>query len=277
MEIIIYIAIAITGVVFGSFFTLAVYRIPRKENIVYVRSHCTTCGHKLNFWDLIPVFSYIFLGGKCRYCGEKIRIRYLLLEVFSGIVFLTLALTNGLEDIIYLVFAYLFMAGMFIIAGIDKENYKIPNGVIIYEFCVAIAYFVFNTVMYFEMNKVQDVSFNDTLWNAITYMSDKIIGAILIPLILFVINKLIEALLKDKEKAPIGYGDIKYLSVIGLMFGFSVQILGIALSSIIGFIGFLIHKYKEIPWGYYLSIATIIVLIISPYIQDLLELIKVWG
>ena len=277
MEIIIYIAIAITGVVFGSFFTLAVYRIPRKENIVYVRSHCTTCGHKLNFWDLIPVFSYIFLGGKCRYCGEKIRIRYLLLEVFSGIVFLTLALTNGLEDIIYLVFAYLFMAGMFIIAGIDKENYKIPNGVIIYEFCVAITYFVFNTVMYFGMNKVQDVSFNDTLWNAITYMSDKIIGAILIPLILFVINKLIEALLKDKEKAPIGYGDIKYLSVIGLMFGFSVQILGIALSSIIGFIGFLIHKYKEIPWGYYLSIATIIVLIISPYIQDLLELIKVWG
>lgn len=277
MEIIIYIAIAITGVVFGSFFTLAVYRIPRKENIVYVRSHCTTCGHKLNFWDLIPVFSYIFLGGKCRYCGEKIRIRYLLLEVFSGIVFLTLALTNGLENIIYLVFAYLFMAGMFIIAGIDKENYKIPNGVIIYEFCVAIAYFVFNAVMYFEMNKVQDVSFNDTLWNAITHMSDKIIGAILIPLILFVINKLIEALLKDKEKSPIGYGDIKYLSVIGLMFGFSVQILGIALSSIIGFIGFLIHKYKEIPWGYYLSIATIIVLIISPYIQDLLELIKVWG
>ena len=277
MEIIIYIAIAITGVVFGSFFTLAVYRIPRKENIVYVRSHCTTCGHKLNFCDLIPVFSYIFLGGKCRYCGEKIRIRYLLLEVFSGIVFLTLALTNGLENIIYLVFAYLFMAGMFIIAGIDKENYKIPNGVIIYEFCVAIAYFVFNTVMYFGMNKVQDVSFNDTLWNAITHMSDKIIGAILIPLILFVINKLIEALLKDKEKSPIGYGDIKYLSVIGLMFGFSVQILGIALSSIIGFIGFLIHKYKEIPWGYYLSIATIIVLIISPYIQDLLELIKVWG
>ena len=169
------------------------------------------------------------------------------------------------------------MSCILLYTGIDKENYNIPNGVIIYEFCVAIAYFVFNTVMYFGMNKVQDVSFNDTLWNAITYMSDKIIGAILIPLILFVINKLIEALLKDKEKSPIGYGDIKYLSVIGLMFGFSVQILGIALSSIIGFIGFLIHKYKEIPWGYYLSIATIIVLIISPYIQDLLELIKVWG
>lgn len=277
MEIIIYIAIAITGVVFGSFFTLAVYRIPRKENIVYVRSHCTTCGHKLNFWDLIPVFSYIFLGGKCRYCGEKIRIRYLLLEVFSGIVFLTLALTNGLEDIIYLIFVYLFMAGMFIIAGIDKENYKIPNGVIIYEFCIALAYFILDIVSLFYSTITLDSVTNTALWNVIIYLSDKIIGAILIPLILLIINKLIEALLKDKEKSPIGYGDIKYLSVIGLMFGFPVQILGIVLSSIIGFIGFLIHKYKEIPWGYYLSIATIIVLIISPYIQDLLELIKVWG
>lgn len=273
MEIIIYIAIAVTGIVFGSFFTLAVYRIPRKENIVYVRSHCTTCGHKLNFWDLIPVFSYIFLGGKCRYCGEKIRPRYLILEIFSGFVFLTLALTTGLQNIVYLIFAYLFMAGMFIIAGIDKENYKIPNGVIIYELCIAIVYFVFNLVSYCMTNSLDGLAVKDILF----YVSDKIIGAILIPLILLVINKLIEALLKDKEKSPIGYGDIKYLSVIGLMFGFSVQILGIALSSIIGFIGILIHKYKEIPWGYYLSIATIVVLIISPYIQDLLELIKVWG
>ena len=116
MEIILYIAFFLTGTVFGSFFTLAVYRIPRKENIVYGRSHCTSCGHKLSFIDLIPILSYIFLGGKCRYCGEKIRIRYLLLEVFSGIVFLLVALTHGLTNIIELCLIYLFIAGMFIIA-----------------------------------------------------------------------------------------------------------------------------------------------------------------
>ena len=276
MEIIIYIAIAITGVVFGSFFTLAVYRIPRKENIVYVRSHCTTCGHKLNFWDLIPVFSYIFLGGKCRYCGEKIRARYLLLEIFSGLVFLTLALTTGLQNIIYLIFAYLFMAGMFIIAGIDKENYKIPNGVIIYELCIAIIYFIFSVILYYKTN-MQLADFALTISSVVTHMSDKILGAVLIPLILLIINKLVEKLQKSKDDSPIGYGDIKYLSVIGLMFGFSVQILAIVLSSLIGLIGFIIHKYKEIPWGYYLSIATIVVLIISPYIKELLDLIKVWG
>ena len=104
IELIIYIAIFITGIMFGSFFTLAVYRIPRKENITYVRSHCTSCNHKLGFLDLIPIFSYIFLGGKCRYCGEKIRIRYLLLEIFSGLVFLSVALTSGIHNIIYLCF-----------------------------------------------------------------------------------------------------------------------------------------------------------------------------
>ena len=134
MDLIIYISIFITGTVFGSFFTLAVYRIPRKEDIVYVRSHCTSCNHELGFFDLIPIFSYIFLGGRCRYCKEKIRIRYLLLEVFSGLVFLAIALTrNVIDNIVDLSFIYLFIAGMFIIAGIDKENYTIPNGLCLYE------------------------------------------------------------------------------------------------------------------------------------------------
>lgn len=256
--IIIYTAIFITGIVFGSFFTLAVYRIPRKENITYVRSHCTTCDHKLGFWDLIPVFSYIFLGGKCRYCKEKIRIRYLLLEIFSGTVFLLLALTNGVNNIINLCFIYLFMAGMFIIAGIDKEKFEIPNGVCIYELCIAIAYIIYNIII------KQSII-------------DNIIGMIAIPLILFILDKLVFALKKDENKIPIGYGDIKYLSVIGLMFGFSIQIISIVLSSFIMLVGLLIHKYKEIPWGYYLTIATIVILILSPYMSDIINLIKVGG
>lgn len=258
IELIIYIAIFISGIMFGSFFTLAVYRIPRKENITYVRSHCTSCNHKLGFLDLIPIFSYIFLGGKCRYCGEKIRIRYLLLEVFSGIVFLSVALTAGLQNIPYLCFVYLFMAGMFIIAGIDKENLIIPNGVCIYELCIALAYIIFKLI------------FKESI-------VDNLCGAIIVPVILFVLDKLIFKLSKDEKKIPIGFGDIKYLSLIGLMFGFSIQILSIVLSSLIMAIGIIIHKYKEIPWGYYLTISTIIVLIVSPYLKPLIDLIKIWS
>lgn len=256
MDLIIYTAIFLTGIVFGSFFTLAVYRIPRKENITYVRSHCTSCNHKLDFWDLIPVLSYIFLGGKCRYCGEKIRIRYLLLEVFSGLVFLLVAITHGITSIIDLCFIYLFMAGMFIIAGIDKENYTIPNSVCIYEFGIAVAYLIYNIII------------EKSILN-------NIIGALLIPIIFYIIDMLIYWLIKDKNKMPIGFGDLKYLALIGLMFGFPIQILSIVLSSIITLCGVLIHRHKEIPWGYYLTISTIVILILSPYLQELIDLIQI--
>ena len=87
MDYILYLLIFCMGTVFGSFFTLAVYRIPLRQDITHTRSYCPNCNHKLSFWDMIPIFSYIFLGGKCRYCKKEIRIRYLLLEVLSGVVF----------------------------------------------------------------------------------------------------------------------------------------------------------------------------------------------
>ena len=93
MELIIYFLIFIMGSFFGSFFTLAVYRIPLKQDIIHKHSYCPNCNHKLGTFDLIPIFSYIFLKGKCRYCNTKIRPRYFLLEIFSGTIFLLLALS----------------------------------------------------------------------------------------------------------------------------------------------------------------------------------------
>lgn len=255
MEAIIYVAIFLTGTVFGSFFTLAVYRIPRKENIVYGRSHCTSCNHRLGFWDLIPIFSYIFLGGKCRYCGEKIRIRYLLLEVFSGLVFLTMAFTHGVQNIVELCFIYLFIAGMFIIAGIDKERYEIPNSLCIYEFVIALFHLVY---VYFFKNFDYEV----------------VLGSFVIPTIFLIIDVLFYFLYKDNSKIPIGYGDIKYLLMIGLMFGYPTQIISIVLSLLISLLGLIIHKYKEIPWGYYLTISTVLVVIAEPYITRVCELLQ---
>ena len=78
----------IIGTLFGSFFSLANYRIPRKKDIVFTRSFCPKCKHNLGFFDLIPVLSFVFQGGKCRYCRDKISIRYPLLEISSGIMFL---------------------------------------------------------------------------------------------------------------------------------------------------------------------------------------------
>lgn len=150
MSTILYIYIFLIGITFGSFFTLATYRIPKREDIIHTRSYCPKCKHKLSFWDMIPVFSYIFLKGKCRYCKEKIHPRYILLEIFSGIVFVLFALSIKLNiynltvsNITYFVFGLLYIAGLFIISGIDKEKFKIQNEVVLYLIIVEAIYIIY--------------------------------------------------------------------------------------------------------------------------------------
>lgn len=154
MEAIIYLYIFLIGTVFGSFFTLAVYRIPLGKDITHTRSYCPNCNHKLSFLDMIPIFSYIFLGGKCRYCHKKIRIRYLLLEVLSGVVFTLFAVSINfniynmeISKIIYCICGLLYIAGLFIIAGIDKEKMQIRNGVLLYTIIVEAAYIIYLYVL----------------------------------------------------------------------------------------------------------------------------------
>ena len=82
----VFFCVFVIGIFFGSFSTLAVYRIPRKIDITHERSFCPNCGHRLGFLDLFPLLSFLVLGGKCRYCKEKISIRYFLIELLFGII-----------------------------------------------------------------------------------------------------------------------------------------------------------------------------------------------
>lgn len=145
-----YILIFIIGTLFGSFSTLAVYRIPRHEDITHKHSYCPHCNHKLLFLDMVPILSYIFLGGKCRYCKRKIRIRYLLLEILTGLIFLLFAMSLNINigtiekgKIVYLIFGILYLVGMIIIAGIDKENIKISKPILVYEIVILSAYMIY--------------------------------------------------------------------------------------------------------------------------------------
>ena len=146
MDYILYMLIFFMGTLFGSFFSLAVYRIPIKQDILHTRSYCPKCNHRLSFLDMIPILSYTFLGGKCRYCKEKIRPRYILLEILSGVVFVLFALSiktslltiNG-QLLTYLIIGLLYISTLFIIGGIDKEKIKIEKPVLLFGFiCVAI-------------------------------------------------------------------------------------------------------------------------------------------
>lgn len=150
MEIFFYIIIFIMGITFGSFYTLAVYRIPKGEDITHTHSYCPNCNHKLNIIDLIPVFSYIFIGGKCRYCKKKIRPRYLILETISGLFFMVIAYLMGLSiynlqinKIIEFAFLILYFTFIILIAGIDKEYRKINKSVLVYGIIISVMYMVY--------------------------------------------------------------------------------------------------------------------------------------
>lgn len=150
MEIFFYILIFIIGSLFGSFYTLAVYRIPKRQDITHTHSYCPNCNHKLGILDLFPIFSYIFLLGRCRYCKEKIRIRYLVLEILSGLLFviisylINLNLENlSIHKIIEFSFLVLYLTFIILMAGIDKENRKIEKSVVVYGIVISIIYMVY--------------------------------------------------------------------------------------------------------------------------------------
>lgn len=150
MNIFLYAIIFIIGTVFGSFYTLAVYRIPRNIDIIKKHSYCPNCNHKLGFFELIPILSYICLGGKCKHCKQKIRPRYLILEILGGVVFVLFALIFNIsienltkENIIIYVFTVLYLTELILISGIDKEYNKINKNVLAYGIIISILYMIY--------------------------------------------------------------------------------------------------------------------------------------
>lgn len=161
MQIFFVIMMFIMGTVFGSFLTLAVYRIPLNKNITYERSFCPKCNHRLEFIDLIPVLSYISLKGKCRYCGEKVRIRYLLLEVLSGIIFVLAFLSLNFsvfniefDKIVYFIAFVMFFITVCLLSGIDKEYINIDKRVLLFGLIMQSAYELY---LYFWAEKISAV------------------------------------------------------------------------------------------------------------------------
>lgn len=239
--------IFLIGIFFGSFFTLAVYRIPKKEDILIKHSYCPNCHHKLGLLDLFPIFSYLFLKGKCRYCHHKIRPRYFILECLTGVTFVLIAISlryhyleMNLDQILYLVISLLYVSVLFIIAGIDKENVDINQPTVYVGLLIEVSYIIYLCI--FRKFNIYQYVIYVILWMLI--------------LILSIITK--------KR-----YGQEKYyvklllLSLLMSIFGGTyLYFLTIAIS----FIPILIHqsidKNKKVPIGFYLCTTNIIIMIL---------------
>lgn len=198
-----YLIIFLYGIIIGSFLNVCIYRIPKKENIVKVRSHCMKCNHQLQWYELIPLFSYLFLGGKCRKCKTKLSTQYPLIEGTNGVLYVFIFMINGfnVDSLLYC----LLTSALLVLSVIDFRTFEIPVG---------INYFIF------ALGVVRTaVNYSDWL--------NHVIGFFAVSAVLWLI------ILVSGGKA-LGGGDMKLMATCGLFLGWKEIILAFLLGCIIG-------------------------------------------
>lgn len=191
------------GIVIGSFLNVCIYRIPKGEDIVKVNSHCMTCGYQLKWYDFIPIFSYIFLGGKCRKCKTKLSCQYPIIEAVNGFLYVLIFAVNGLniESGIYSLMA----SALLVLSVIDFRTYEIPFGINIFIFVLAVIHMILD----------------------LKHWSSYAIG-------FFSVSAFLYLLYLCSHGKAIGGGDIKLMAATGMMLGWKKILLAFVLGCIIG-------------------------------------------
>ena len=216
----------------GSFLNCLVCRLHKKEDFLVKRSYCPYCKHTLSWKDLIPVLSFLLLKGKCRYCGQRISLQYILAELTTGILFV-LALT---QHSYFLLLAFSFL----VIIIYDFKYYIIPDKVIFPAIAI--------TFLYQLVSNFQSI---DIFYSAVI----SALAAAGFFLSIFLISR----------GRWIGFGDVKLALFMGLLLNFPGILVAMFFSffigAIIGTVLIALNKKglkSEVPFGPFLMIGTLI-------------------
>lgn len=229
------------GCCLGSFYNVVIYRLPLNQSLAYPGSRCPGCGNEIRWYDNIPVFSYLFLGGKCRNCKASISVRYPIVEILTGIIALMLYRRYGLHPQFGIEFV--FFSLLLIIAFIDLDTQIIPN-------VLSLSGIVLGVVFSFFTPRL-------------TWM-DSLLGAFLGGGLLYLIAVGYEFIRKQEG---MGGGDIKLLGMIGAFLGWPGVVFTVLASSVSGMIialPFMLRKGEglgvRIPYGPFLALGAVVYL-----------------
>jgi len=228
------------GVTVGSFLNVCIYRLPRGESIVTPRSHCPACERTLRWNDLIPVCSYLWLRGRCRYCGAPVSIQYPLVELANlGLWLLALAFFDGLTSLVLL---QLFLSALFTLSLIDYHAMIIPDQINLTITILAII---------------------AAILLPLPALSERLLGLLLGSGSLLLISLLS---LKFWQRQGIGTGDIKMMAACGLYLGWQLTAVALCLSPYLALLGVLIRRVAGkalardhlVPFGPALALACLL-------------------
>ncbi len=234
--IILTIIIFLYGIVIGSFLNVCILRIPEDESIVTVGSHCMNCGHQLKWYDLFPLFSWLFLKGKCRYCGSKISAQYPIVELANGVLYLLIFWINGMNfnSICYCLMA----SALVVIAVIDHRTMLIPTKLNLFILLVGVAHLIGNR--------------SEWLYY--------VIGFFVASLFLLLFALLFRTV---TGKGGMGLGDVELMACCGFCIGWAHGLFAIGVGSILAAVVECIRmavtkKKGKFPFGPYLAAGVMI-------------------
>ncbi|WP_206762664.1 prepilin peptidase [Mobilitalea sibirica] len=253
-EYIVYVFVLIYGLLIGSFLNVCIYRIPEESSIVVGRSHCMYCNTQLKWYELVPVFSYIFLLGKCRTCKEKISIQYPIIEALNGMMYVLVFYLYGWDTMLTILLNVIYclvISALIALSVIDFRTNTIPVGFNIFIMVMGlIAVFV----KYFWYGKNTDMVLDHT------------IGFFAISLFLLLI-------FYATKGRGIGGGDIKLMAAAGLLLGWELIVFaffgGCILAAFIHPIRMRISNISRVlAFGPYLSVGIVIAMLFGNQIID---------
>ena len=237
MELILYLPIFLYGIVIGSFLNVCIYRIPLGESIAKERSHCMSCGYQLRWFDLVPLFSWLALGGKCRKCKAPISPQYPIIEGVNGALYVLIFAVNGfsLVSVLYCLMASALLA----LSVIDFRTYEIPFGFNVFIGILGL------------VRLVTDLG----NW------SNYVLG-------FFVVSIALELLLIISKGRAIGGGDVKLMAAAGLLLGWKLIVLAFFIGCILGSVIHIIRmKVSQAEH----------VLAMGPYLSAGILIAALWG
>lgn len=263
------------GITIGSFLNVAILRLPAGESLTKKNSHCMTCGAEILHRDLVPLFSWLILGGKCRACKAPISPRYSIVEALTGVLFVLIFVKY---DLVYDGFFYpaclcLFLAGLIVLAFQDIDNQEMCVSVLIYTLIIAVIARVFSlfALKAFRGNDVQLIDGIIGLFSVSVPML--LIGFVITPLVYKLVGEnhkavrrlkkrlrteklsskeeaklksaLDEKLTAIKENGPVygfGMGDVLMMAAGGLMLGWKACVVAVFIAIILGAVTAVIMK-----------------------------------
>lgn len=243
-DILISVYLGIIGLSLGSFANAAVWRLKNKKDIVKDRSECVHCHHKLSWLDLVPVFSWLFLQGKCRYCKKKIALQYPLVEIAVATYFVASYLLwpqdlNSWHAIVQFILWLSYGVGLAILFVYDLRWYLLPDRI------------VFPLVVLGAISALIRVTATN---------EGGVLGAFIdLTLSLLAVGGFYGALYFASKGRWVGFGDVKFGVFMGLALGWQQALVAVMVANLIGFLvilpGLLTKKLtrtSRIPFGPFL-------------------------